>query len=443
MSEDLNMRDLEGQVIAGKYRLIKYLSEGGFGAVYRASHIAYELELREVAVKVAKRPMGDPEARDVFRDALVMARLADRAPDLLLRQSFVAVYDAGSCPAGSPLAGHPYVVMEYISTGSLRACIRNTAMPLQRAMRYFEQILTALAFMHEGLPTASGGRTPLLHRDIKPDNVLIARGPGGQDLAKLSDFGLAINVDQILGWAPSAGDLAYMAPEALDGEQCSPRTDAYMAALVLYEMLTGHSPFADVGSHLLGEERKNHRELHRLHQEARRCERFGLLDRCDELRGRPALGRLIRAVLAADPAARPCSSAGEFLTAWESAKRDSFAPPPRQPREIVRGLAAEAEKCFAALEVSRGDELLNQAMVLNRDPTRVPDRLLVGAAWLLQVDRMLRLGRPADACALALEGYRRRRCRSTCLAVSRCYSATGSPLGQRFEAEAQQCPDQE
>ena len=90
-SNALNMRDYVGQTVMGRYRLIRYLSEGGFGAVYQASHEAYELQLREVAVKLGKRPMEDREARDIFRDALEMVRVAEYTADPLLRQKFVRV----------------------------------------------------------------------------------------------------------------------------------------------------------------------------------------------------------------------------------------------------------------------------------------------------------------------------------------------------------------
>ena len=72
-----NMRLFEGEIVAGHYRLDKYLDEGGFGAVYRATNLAFGLELRTVAIKLAKRPLSDEEARDIFGDAIKMTKLAD------------------------------------------------------------------------------------------------------------------------------------------------------------------------------------------------------------------------------------------------------------------------------------------------------------------------------------------------------------------------------
>jgi len=149
-----------GSVIAGRFHLLQYLSEGNFGAVYRAAHYAYGRELRRVAIKIAKRPMSDSQAREVFGDALVMGKVQDAAPPEL-RERFVTVYDAGTCSEGA-LAGHPYVVMELVEGGSLKGSLRVGPFPLKRAMATFDQILEAMACVHsEGY----------VHRDLKPSNI--------------------------------------------------------------------------------------------------------------------------------------------------------------------------------------------------------------------------------------------------------------------------------
>ena len=435
------MRSLEGRVIAGKYRLIQHLGEGGFGAVYRASHVAYELELREVAIKLAKRPMELHEARSTFSDALVMARVKGAADNDALRQHFVTVHDAGLCPQGGELAGHPYVVMELVEGGSLRDCLKAGPFPLRRAVRYFDQTLEALAFMHKGVPGPDGTPHVILHRDIKPDNILVVRRSEGEDLVKLTDFGLAIEVGNLLGWAQSGGDLAYLAPESFSRNICSPQSDIYMLALVFYEMLTKQGPFLEVGAHLRGPQEENHDELRRIHVIARQQEKFALLEQHPEIQKRPAIGEVIRQVLAFDMNARPYRNACELLDAWREAKAGEMTARPERPWQTVSRLAGEAQQCLDGQDDERALTLLRQAMEINRDPHRVPDPMVVGDTYLMMVNRLLREGRPEDAGRLAFEGYRRRKCRSTCKAMARYHSAVNPALASRFEREAQDCED--
>lgn len=99
------------------------LASGTFGAVYRATHLAYGSTLRSVAIKIAKRPMQPSEARHAFHDALTMARVVDEAGRTEMARRFVAVYDAGFCPEGCRFPGHPYMVMEYVTGTTLADCV--------------------------------------------------------------------------------------------------------------------------------------------------------------------------------------------------------------------------------------------------------------------------------------------------------------------------------
>jgi len=441
--DDINMRDFEGQEILGKYRLVKYLAEGGFGAVYRATHVAYQLELREVAVKLGKCPMAPHEAREAFGDALKLTRISDPAPDPLLREHFVTVHDAGICPDGGPLAGHPYVVMEFVRAGSLRDCLRPGPFPLKRAIRYFDQMLDAVAYMHAGVPQPDGTIQPVIHRDIKPDNILVVRRAGRDDLIKLTDFGLAIDVDKLLGWVRSGGDLCYLPPDSFLRDVCSPKSDVYMLGLVFYEMITGQAPFAEVGRHLRGTDKEKREELRKLHVAARQCETFPHLERHPEIRRRPELGQVIRAALTADMPSRPYRNAGELRAAWRQAQRGDGDETAETPRDAARRLFGEAEQCYELGDDARGDALLDAAMELNRDGRRIPDHQVLGAAYLRAVRRLIARGQLESAGKLALEGYRRRRCRSTCRAVARYYAASDSPAAAQFDQEAQTVTDQE
>jgi serine/threonine protein kinase len=435
MNDPLDMRSLEGTVIAGRYRLRRYLNQGGFGAVYQASHLAFGMELREVAVKVGKRPMTDSEAREMFGDAIRLAEVAIKCPDPALRDHFVAVYDAGRCPEGGPLAGHPYMVMEFIQGGSLKTCLRAGPFPLTRAVAYFDQIVEAVAFMHTGCN--------IIHRDLKPDNILVTRPSSGPDRIKVTDFGLAIKVDSLLGWVQSGGDLAYLAPESFSHDISSPQSDVYMLGLVFYEMLTNTNPFAEVGSHLRGTDAEKRDELRRLHLNARQQESFPLLERHEEIRLQPALGQVIRAALAPEMTARKYANARELQMAWTAAKTAGGRLETERPWETVLRLTERAEQQYALADWGQGDSLLLQAMELNRDRSKVPESMVVGKTYLLQVRTLIRKGQVDDAGRLASEGFQCHPCRSTRLALAAYFETIQSPLAARWEQEADACQGQE
>jgi serine/threonine protein kinase len=402
------------------------------------------MPLREVAIKVANRPMDSIEARQIFRDALAMVEITEAAKDPLMRQHFILVYDAGHCPEGGPLTGHPFVVMELVQGGSIRKCLRKEGpFPWKRACDYFGQMLKALAFMHAGITGPDGKPRPIIHRDIKPDNILVVRNVRGDDIIKMTDFGLAEEVDTLLGWTDSAGDLAYLPPESFSHGICSPQSDIYMLALVFYEMITGHSPFADVGSHLRDEKcdkAQKHEELRKLHLEARRHEKFDRLEDSPEIRHHPELARLIRLALAADMNERSFRDARDFRDAWEGG---TPPPPPPPAWEIVRRLTEESEQCFASGEDERGTELLDKAMTLNGDTAQVPDAMLVGKTYLLMVKRLLCGGQQDNAMKVAATGYGRRKCRSTCESMFLAIREANAKLANQYRNEAAKQTDEE
>ncbi len=446
MGERQNMQGLEGQVIAGHYRLDRYLDEGGFGAVYRATQLAYGVELRNVAVKLGKFTMTDAEARRIFGDALMMARVAGSTPDATMRQHFVTIHDAGRCPDGGPLAGHPYVVMELVPGGSLQSCLGVGAFPLRRAVDYFDQILKAVAFMHTGVRDDDGRPHPIVHRDIKPGNILVTRLAGSDDVVKVTDFGLALEVGTLLGWAQSGGDLTYLAPESFSKDLCSPQSDVYMLALVFYVMLAGRNPFGAVGSHLRGSEEAKQKKLRQLHYNARKQESFDLLKSHVELKQRPTMVQVIRTALALDTSDRIYKNAGQFRNAWEQAKRGGrspSAPASEQPWEYVARLTREARDHFATEDEDNGQSCLDEALAINRSRDRVPDRMVVGECYLLAVERLIKRGNAVEAGKIANEGMQRRECAATLRAMAQYFHAVDSPMASTFDQKADACRDRE
>jgi serine/threonine protein kinase len=374
-----------------------------------------------------------------------MSRLCEQAPDAALRDRFVTVHDAGRFPEGGALAGHPYLVMELVRGGSVKGALRAGAFPLGRTIHYWTQVLEALAFMHDD----SSGRRASIHRDIKPANVLISRRDGARDQVKISDFGLALEVDALLGWAETGGDLGYLAPESFDRNICSPQSDVYMMGLLFYEMLTGRNPFDGVGAGLRGGAAGDRAELRKLHYAARERESFPLLETDVELKRRPALAAVIRTALASDLQARTYRNATELSAAWRAALDGTEGPEPadERPWSKVARLTREAESYLALGARSEAYERLALALSLNRDRSRVPDAEAVGRTYLLEVERLVALGDARSlerALMTAHEGYARRRCRSTCLACLRAFESQRppSPAAARYATFANECEDQ-
>jgi serine/threonine protein kinase len=207
-----------------RYRLDKSIGEGGFASVF----LATDLELRrQVAVKVlAQSWLQDAELVTRFRnEARVIAALDH--PNIL------QIYDFGVA------GGIPYLVMPYVSGGTLADRLKQGPCTLDEIGFYLDQIGSALDYAH--------GRG-VVHRDVKPTNLLIR--PNGQLV--LMDFGLAKLLDNVALEARTAvvGTVAYMAPEQCQG-LVSAASDIYMLGVLFYQLLTGTLPYAGDTSQVL------------------------------------------------------------------------------------------------------------------------------------------------------------------------------------------------
>jgi serine/threonine protein kinase len=205
------------QVVSGRYRVLRKLGGGGMADVYLCEDLTLG---RRVALKVLlQRFLSDPTFVERFR------REAKSAAGLN-HPNLVSIYDWGE------VDGTYFIVMEYVEGETLKELIRRQGrLGGNDAVRIGLQLLAAIEFAH---------REGIVHRDIKPQNVMLDRGGN----VKVMDFGIARAGDSGMTEAGSIlGTAQYLAPEQARGMQVDERSDLYSVGIVLYEMLTGTVPF--------------------------------------------------------------------------------------------------------------------------------------------------------------------------------------------------------
>jgi serine/threonine protein kinase len=227
--------DLVGREVGG-YIVEAPLGEGGMGLVYRARHPILN---RHFAIKVL-RPEAAADARisvNFEREAQTLSSL--KHPHIIDIVGFGTLAD-----------GRQYMVMEFVKGQTLHEELATGRIEVGRALKLADQILDGLEAAHS---------VGVIHRDLKPGNVLIARVSGGTEVLKLLDFGLAKQQPEALvgsmvgtsvGASVIAGTPEYIAPEQAQGKHAGKHSDLYSFGVVFFEMLTGFQPFLPVESDL-------------------------------------------------------------------------------------------------------------------------------------------------------------------------------------------------
>ena len=215
---------MEAGTLSGRYETGERLGSGGMSNVYKATDLILE---RTVAVKILAEHLSDDErfVARFRREALAVAKL--------IHPNIVQVYDTGVDD------GRHYIVMEYVEG-------RSGAQILQRQGPVGPEIAAEIGIQAcAGLDYAH--RRGIIHRDVKPGNLMVVGGPvgGGEMTVKLTDFGIARAIEQtrITQVGSVVGTAAYLAPEQVRGEEATPATDVYALGVVLYQFLTGRLPY--------------------------------------------------------------------------------------------------------------------------------------------------------------------------------------------------------
>jgi non-specific serine/threonine protein kinase/serine/threonine-protein kinase len=216
----------------GSFTLVELIASGGMGAVYRAERADGDFT-QQVAVKIISAPMGHPESARRFRaERQILAALH--------HPHIVALLDGGITPAGEA-----YLVMEYVEGSPLSAYCQQRSLPLRARLELFRHVCGAVEYLHQNL---------VVHRDLKPTNILVTR----DGVPKVLDFGIAKLVEP-----PSAGTTEaltrpeeraltpnYASPEQLRGLPVTVASDVYSLGVLLYEVLTGVRPYDATGKPL-------------------------------------------------------------------------------------------------------------------------------------------------------------------------------------------------
>jgi hypothetical protein len=216
-----------GLVVADRYKLIAHLGDGGMGSVYKAEHIRMG---KALAVKILRGDF-DREASAVERfrsEARIVSRLS--------HPHTIAVFDFGEIEA----LGGFYLAMEYVPGRDLARVLREDgSLPEARVADIGQQILGSLAEAHQA---------GIVHRDMKPGNVMLMQTGPGEDFAKVLDFGIAKLRDEAstsqTGTGSIVGTPNYLSPEQARGDRLDARADLYAVGCVLYELVCGQAPFA-------------------------------------------------------------------------------------------------------------------------------------------------------------------------------------------------------
>ena len=214
----VNQVIIRGQKINDRYQIIRTIGEGGMANVYLAHDLILD---RDVAVKILRGDLADDEkfVRRFQREAIAASSLS--------HPNIVEMYDVGEDD------GKYYIVMEYVEGKTLKSLIKKRGgLTLPEVIDIMTQLTSAIACAHD---------SNIIHRDIKPQNVLIKE----DGIVKITDFGIAmaLNSNELTQTNSVMGSVHYLPPEQANGKGATLKSDIYSLGIVMFELLTGQLPF--------------------------------------------------------------------------------------------------------------------------------------------------------------------------------------------------------
>ena len=315
-------QSLVGTVIDNQFALDGVLGTGAFGTVYRGTQVGLD---RPIALKVP--------THEIAADPVMAKRFAREARSAARVQhpGVVAIYAVGELPDG-----RPYLAMQLVDGEPLDKILADGPLPVRRALRVVRAIASALSETHAA---------EVVHRDLKPSNIIWRRDRNGDDRITLVDFGIAVcrpgNADATrLTSGGLIGTPHYMSPEQAHGELVDARADLYALGCILFELVTGHTPFDGSGFEVL------------LAHLGRPAPLPSELDPDVP----PCIDRLCAALMEKKPAARP-ASADAVVGMIDDALAELDGKKPRAPSQPRPAKTRRLSVALTRREVPEGTEV--------------------------------------------------------------------------------------
>ncbi len=334
----------EGQIIRDTYRVERFLGEGAFAEVYRVHHRF----LGRQALKVLKAPSTSlEEVEHMLAEAILLSRIG--------HPNIIRVFDANVLDG--PGSRFAFFTMEYVAGGNLDLfwrSYRDSLMPVDDAIEVIKQVCSGISVAHSENP-------PIVHRDIKPQNILVGYDGLGLRI-RVSDFGLAKHVNPLTLLASSKGTLSFKPPESLVANMDSPATDVWALGTTLYVLLTDTLPFPELDSRDLADSR-------RLLQPLRPASIYNInVDL--------ALDTILARCLAKDPKDRYADASRLLsdLTRWRGDRSKSCST-----YTTISGDDKTALGCGPAVDLTTAERMVEEALALAQRPNS-----LMSAADLLE-----------------------------------------------------------